>query len=269
MSTAARRPLIAGNWKMFKTHTEARPFVTGLWEAMQAAALGDHTPDVVVCPPFTALLSVAEQVQQLDASIAIAAQTMDAHDQGAYTGEIAPGMLTALGVSHVVLGHSERRQYFNETDDTVAEKTLAALRHGLTPIVCVGELLQERENGLADAVIEQQVRAVLNVVPVEHIARLVIAYEPVWAIGTGQVCDAGEAGRVCGLIRHYITEYNPQASTQVRILYGGSVKPDNTAQLLQQPDIDGGLVGGASLEVASFCGIIQQAALATAAPVSG
>lgn len=256
-----RRPIIAGNWKMFKTTEEATSFVDALWQKVQPHASA-QLPEIVLCPPFTALSTVKAAISKLNAPFIVAAQTMESRDNGAYTGEISPLMLKDIGINWVVIGHSERRQYFNETDESVAAKTVAALQHGITPIVCVGELLQERENGLTDAVIEQQVRAVLTQISAAELPKIVIAYEPVWAIGTGKVCKAAEANRVCALIRHFISEYG--AADQVRVLYGGSVKPDNTQALMNQSDIDGGLVGGASLEAASFFGIIEQASLVKA-----
>lgn len=255
-----RRPIIAGNWKMFKTTQEASIFVETLWQKVQSL---NHTalPEIVLCPPFTALGTVKHTTGTLGAPFIVAAQTMESRDSGAYTGEISPLMLTDIGVRWVVLGHSERRQYFNETDETVAAKTLAALQHGLTPIVCVGEELQERENGLTDAVIEQQIRAICGSLPNSDLPKIVIAYEPVWAIGTGKVCEAAEANRVCALIRHFVGEYG--AAEQTRILYGGSMKADNAQALMSQSDIDGGLVGGASLEPESFFAIIQCASPVT------
>lgn len=258
---STRRPIIAGNWKMFKTTQEAAAFTQALWQKVQPHA-GASLPEIVLCPPYTALATVNETNAQLKSPFITAAQNMESRDNGAYTGEISPLMLLDLGIRWVVIGHSERRQYFNETDDTVTQKTVAALKHGMTPIVCVGELLQERENGLTDKVIEQQVRAFLTEINAHDLPKIVIAYEPVWAIGTGKVCDATEANRVCALIRHFVSEYGN--ADQTRILYGGSVKPDNTHALMSQSDIDGGLVGGASLEPDSFFAIIEQACLVKA-----
>jgi triosephosphate isomerase len=257
----ARRPIIAGNWKMFKTTDEATAFVETLWQKVQPHTSA-QLPEIVICPPFTALASVQVRITELKAPFMVSAQTMESRENGAYTGEISPLMLADLGIHWVVIGHSERRQYFNETDETVAQKTVAALKHGMTPIVCVGEQLLERENNLTDAVIEQQVRAVLTQISAADLPKIVIAYEPVWAIGTGKVCEAPEANRVCALIRHFVSEYGD--AKQTRILYGGSVKPDNTQALMSQVDIDGGLVGGASLEAESFFGIIEQACLVKA-----
>jgi triosephosphate isomerase len=256
-----RRPIIAGNWKMYKTTVEATSFIEALGDkvkSLPAASL----PEIVLCTPFTALSASHAAVQEADAPFQIAAQTMESRENGAYTGEISPLMLLDLHVTWVVIGHSERRQYFNETDETVAQKTVAALKHGMTPIVCVGESLQEREQGVTDRVIEQQVRAVLSQIKVDEFSKIVFAYEPVWAIGTGKVCEAPEANRVCALIRSFLNELGSGAQT--RILYGGSVKADNAKLLMGQPDIDGGLVGGASLEADSFYGIIEPACLVNA-----
>ena len=258
---STRRPIIAGNWKMYKTTQEAAAFTKALWEKIQPHA-GASLPEIVICPPYTALTTVKTSSADLKAPFITAAQNMESRDNGAYTGEVSPLMLLDLGIRWVVIGHSERRQYFNETDESVAQKTVAALKHGMTPIVCVGEALQDRENGLTDRVIEQQARAVLTQITAADLPKIVIAYEPVWAIGTGKVCDATEANRVCALIRHFISEYGN--AEQTRILYGGSVKPDNTHALMSQSDIDGGLVGGASLEADSFFGIIEQACLVKA-----
>jgi len=256
-----RRPIVAGNWKMFKTTGEAADFVQALWKKVQAHDSAE-LPEIVICPPFTALATVQETVSQLGAPFVIAAQTMESRDNGAYTGEVSPPMLLDLGIRWVVIGHSERRQYYNETDETVAAKTVAALKHGITPIVCVGELLQDRETSQTDHVIEQQVLAVLDKIHADDIPKIVVAYEPVWAIGTGKVCEAAEANRVCGLIRHHLR--NAGSGDQTRVLYGGSVKPDNMQQLMQQSEIDGGLVGGASLEPDSFAALIEHACLVKA-----
>lgn len=260
--TSSRRPIIAGNWKMYKTTQEATAFTEALSATVKAHS-GVSLPEIILCPSFLSLASVKEAATRLGAPFNVAAQTMESRDNGAYTGEVSPLMLIDLGIRWVVIGHSERRQYFNETDETVAEKAMAALRHGITPIVCVGENLQERDGGVADRVIEQQVRAVLNHLSAADLTKIVFAYEPVWAIGTGKVCDAAEANRVCALIRHYLLEIDPSAA-QTRILYGGSVKPENAQELMAQSDIDGALVGGASLEPASFYGIIEQACLVNA-----
>jgi triosephosphate isomerase len=260
-----RRKLIAGNWKMYKTTTEAAAFVDVLAEHLRSLPSHDAAlPEIVLCPPYTTLQTSGEAITRANAPFVVAAQNMESRDQGAYTGEIAPPMLLDLGVRWVVLGHSERRQYFNETDDAVAQKMAAAFAHGMTPIVCVGESLAEREAGQTDHVIERQLAPLLAVLTSPGTdstaaARLVIAYEPVWAIGTGRVCEADEAGRVCGLIRHHLRESAPAGlADATRILYGGSVKPENTQALMAQPDIDGALVGGASLDADSFYRIIEK-----------
>ena len=253
----ARRPIMAGNWKMHKTVGEAVAFVEAVSFKLKNQD-EEALPEIVVCPPFTALDAVNKAVQHTGAPVIVAAQTMESRDQGAYTGEISPAMLNDLGIGWVVLGHSERRQYYNETSQTVAEKTAAALRHNMVPIVCVGETLEDREAGNTDGVISQQIAAVLNVLAATDVARIVVAYEPVWAIGTGKVCDSAEANRVCELIRKLLAVHG--AADDTRILYGGSVKPDNAAELLSHPHIDGGLVGGAALEPDSFVALITAAA---------
>lgn len=258
LSGAQRRPVMAGNWKMFKTTAEARQFTEALHNKVKALPQAE-LPEVILCPPFTALSVVKEVITRLKAPFALAAQTMESKDNGAYTGEVSPVMLTDVGVTHVVIGHSERRQYYNETDATVNAKTKAALAHGLTPIVCVGELLTERDAGKTDEVIRRQVEKALEGVSPADFETLIIAYEPVWAIGTGKVCEADEANRVCGLIRGVLNQLGNGSKT--RILYGGSVKPDNVKGLMAQADIDGGLVGGASLEPDSFFQLIEGASL--------
>ncbi|MEB3329760.1 MAG: triose-phosphate isomerase [Candidatus Sericytochromatia bacterium] len=249
-----RRPVIAGNWKMHKTVGEARALAADL--AAQLRDLGASGPEVVLCPPFTALAAVQEVLT--GTGLALGAQTMDWHEQGAFTGEVAPGMLVDLGVTHVVLGHSERRQLFGETDEGVRRKVEAALQHGLVPIVCVGETLEEREGGLTDNVVIVQVQRALHGRQPTEVARVIFAYEPVWAIGTGKTCDAVEANRVCGVVRDTIARLTDVATAEaVRIQYGGSVKPDTIAGQMAQPHIDGALVGGASLEAASFAAIVR------------
>lgn len=254
-----RTPLIAGNWKMFKTTAEAAQFTQAL--ASQVASLpAQALPDILICPSFLSLATVLQTLQNTSSPIQVAAQTMESRPNGAYTGEVSPVMLQDIGVQWVLIGHSERRQYYNETDETVNQKAHAALAHQLTPILCVGETLAQREAGQTDAVIEHQVRQAVQGIESAALNQLVFAYEPVWAIGTGKTCESAEANRVCGLIRNTLASMGP--SEQVRILYGGSVKPDNTAELLSQSDIDGALVGGASLEPDSFFKIIQPACVA-------
>jgi len=247
-----REPIIAGNWKMCKTVGEAVNFVrefTGL-------VAGVSGVEMVLCPPFTALAAVAELLA--GTNIALGAQNMYWAGEGAFTGEIAPGMLKEIGCRYVILGHSERRQYFGETDETVNKKVHAALKHGLRPIVCVGERLEEREAGTTEAVVRSQVEGSLAGLTVEQAAGMVIAYEPVWAIGTGRTASAGDAQQVNAFIRGLLRDmFGDAAAEAVRIQYGGSVKPGNAAQLMAQPDIDGALVGGASLQADSFAEIVK------------
>jgi triosephosphate isomerase len=263
MAQPKAHPLIAGNWKMFKTTTEAEAFTEALFQKVQAIP-AQARPDITLCPPFTALSRVLDTVKRLNAPFNVGAQTMESRESGAYTGEISPLMLKDLHVDTVILGHSERRQYYNETDETVQAKTQAALKHGLQPIVCVGESLQERESGVTDSVIERQVKKAIEGLSAQEVLQLVFAYEPVWAIGTGKTCDAAEANRVCHLIRQHLatTAKDPASVAGVRILYGGSVKPDNAEELMRQSDINGALVGGASLEAEPFFQIIQAAGVA-------
>ncbi|MEB3287517.1 MAG: triose-phosphate isomerase [Vampirovibrionales bacterium] len=262
MANAKRQILIAGNWKMYKTTAEAQAFVEALAQSMQSVPQ-NALPQVIVAAPFTALSSVAQAIKDKKLPVITAAQTMESKEEGAYTGEISPKMLLDIGVKTVVIGHSERRQYYNETDTSVNAKTLAALKHGMTPIVCVGELLSEREAKQTDAVIERQVNEALKEISSADYAKLVFAYEPVWAIGTGKVCESPEANRVCALIRTLLNQKGDGERT--RVLYGGSVKPDNIDELLGQSDIDGALVGGASLEAESFFKLVEAGVAKTTA----
>lgn len=246
-----RQIVIAGNWKMHKTVAEAVSFVQELKQKVAHAQV-----EVVVCPPFTALAQVAEALK--GSNIGVAAQNMHWEAQGAYTGEISPLMLKELGIQYVVLGHSERRQYFAETDEGVNKKVHAALAQGIIPIVCVGELLEQREAGTTEQVVATQTKGALAGLTAEQVAGLIIAYEPVWAIGTGKTASDEDAQQVNGYIRQVIAEeFGPAAAEAVRIQYGGSVKPGNAKGLMGQPDIDGALVGGASLKVEDFVGIIE------------
>lgn len=250
----SRRPVIAGNWKMFKTLSEA----TDLVEELKSREILNSVVEVVVCPPFTALDRVVAVLR--GTSIAVGAQDVYWEDSGAFTGEISPVMLKDIGCRYVITGHSERRQFFSESDENVNRKIKAIIRHGLVPIMCVGESLAEREAGRTRQVIHTQVSAALADLTPEQAGSLVIAYEPVWAIGTGKTASAGDAQQVIFYIRSLVKEwYGESAAARVRIQYGGSVKPGNIAGLLAQPDIDGALVGGASLEAVSFQGIIQAA----------
>ena len=246
-----RKPVIAGNWKMHKTAGE------GVKLVQELNALTKEVTDVeiVVCPPFTALAAAAEAVA--GTNIGLGAQNMHWEEKGAFTGEIAPGMLKDIGCTHVIIGHSERRQYFAETDATVNKKVKAALTAGLIPIVCVGETLAEREANETEKVVGVQVKGGLDGLTVGQVAGLVIAYEPVWAIGTGRTASAEDANAVCAFIRRTIAGMLGEAAADsVRIQYGGSVKPDNVAELMAKPDIDGALVGGASLEAPTFSKLV-------------
>ncbi|MCS6843247.1 MAG: triose-phosphate isomerase [Caldilineales bacterium] len=250
-----RKPIIAGNWKMHKTVEEA----VALVREMRAALDAIETVESVVCPPFIAIPAVAEALR--GSRVGVGAQNMFWAKEGAYTGEIAPGMLQGW-CQYVILGHSERRQYFGETDEGVNKKVHAALAHGLTPIICVGENLEENRAGQTDAVVRRQVVAALAGLTAAQVASLVIAYEPVWAIGTGLNAEPADANRVIGLIiRGAIAELYDEATAQaVRVQYGGSTNPANIGAFMQMPDIDGALVGGASLKAANFVEMVRIAA---------
>ncbi|MEV5984249.1 triose-phosphate isomerase [Streptomyces sp. NPDC052051] len=254
MST--RTPLMAGNWKMNLNHLQAIAHVQKL-----AFALADkdyEAVEVVVLPPFTDLRSVQTLVEGDQFKIKYGAQDISVHDTGAYTGEIGGPLLAKLRCTYVVIGHSERRQYHNETDELVNAKVKAAFKHGVTPILCVGEELAVREAGNHVAHTLAQVEGGLKDIPAEQAETIVIAYEPVWAIGTGKVCGSDDAQEVCAAIRGKIAElYSQEVADQVRIQYGGSVKSGNVAEIMSKPDIDGALVGGASLDADEFVKIIR------------
>jgi len=244
-----RAPIIAGNWKMFKTTAETRAFV----KAFRPYIEGVKDREIVLCAPFTNLEALVEELK--DGVIVAGAQNAHWEEKGAYTGEISVGMLKDIGVRYVVVGHSERRQYFGETDETVNKRTLAVMAGGLVPISCIGETLQEREANQTFKVLERQIKEGLKNIPSP--ASLVIAYEPVWAIGTGKTATPAQAEEAHHFIRQEFGKlYGGAAADSIRILYGGSVKPDNMAALMKEKDIDGGLVGGASLEVESFAKIV-------------
>ena len=252
----ARRPLIAGNWKMHKTHLEA----VQLTQKTAWALSRDDTEavEVVVCPPFTALRSVGTLIQGDKLPLGLGAQNCHWEPQGAYTGEVSAPMLAKLGCAYVIVGHSERRQWFAETDELVNRKARAVLANGMRPIVCVGESLEQREAGQTAAVVEGQVRGSLAGLPAEQVAGLVIAYEPVWAIGTGRAATAADAQDTIALIRRTIADLaGATAAESIRIQYGGSVKAANAEELMAQPDIDGALVGGASLDADEFALIVK------------
>lgn len=251
-----RKPLISGNWKMHHHHYEAIQCVQKL-----AYLLGkdDYTAcDVSVHPPFTDIRSVQTVIDADDLAMMLGAQHCHWEDKGAFTGEVSPVFLAKLNVKLVICGHSERRELFGETDDMVNAKVKAVLRHGMTPIVCVGETLAEREAGGTDAKVLGQVAVALAGLKAEQVASLVVAYEPIWAIGTGHTATAADAQAVCATIRARIGEmFGSTTAESVRIQYGGSVKPGNIAELMAQPDIDGALVGGASLDPDEFARIVQ------------
>lgn len=247
-----RRTLIAGNWKM---NTD-RAAAIQLAEGVASGAGGIANADLLVCPPSIYLDAVSGAVK--GSPVALGAQNMYAEPNGAFTGEISSAMLTDMGATFVILGHSERRTLMGETDKVVNQKTLAALEAGLTPIVCVGELLEEREAGRTSEVIAKQFAGSLAGLTAEQIKQIVIAYEPVWAIGTGKVASPAQAEEVHADLRRLLTEsYNAEIADEIRILYGGSVKPANAAELMSQTNVDGALVGGASLKADDFLGIAK------------
>ncbi|MDS1030631.1 triose-phosphate isomerase [Bacillota bacterium LX-D] len=247
-----RRPLIAGNWKMYKTAAQAKELMAQL-----VPLIADVNVEAVVCPPFTALETVKKLIA--GTKLALGAQDVYWEDEGAFTGEVSAPMLASIGCTYCIVGHSERRQYFAETNETVNKKINALLQHNLTPIVCVGESLAQREQGITRDVCRQQLEQGLAGLNKEAAAKLVIAYEPVWAIGTGQTATADQAQEVIGYLRTILAEQFGQDTAElIRIQYGGSVKPGNVAELMEKPDIDGALVGGASLKAEDFAAIIQK-----------
>ena len=253
MNKQLRQPVIAGNWKMNKNRKEAAELI----EALKPLAAGADC-EVVICVPFTNLETAVNMCQ--GTNIKVGAENCHFEESGAFTGEIAPGMLTEIGVEYCVLGHSERRQYFGETDVTVNKRVLAALKAGLKPIVCVGEHLEEREQGITDELVAMQTKIALMGVTPEQMANVIIAYEPVWAIGTGKTATAEQANEVCAVIRSTIEGlYGKQIADATVVQYGGSMNPSNADELLAQPDVDGGLIGGASLKADQFAEIIRAA----------
>ncbi len=249
-----RKFLIAGNWKM----NGGAEFASDLLQSIK-----EHKPsvsedvDVLVCPPYISLSMAIDQLHETD--LLVGAQNMHQAEEGAFTGEISAKMLVEAGCSYVILGHSERRAYFHETDELILAKTKAALLHDLAPIVCVGELLEERKSGEHFNVVKHQVQAAFNGMSAEEAVQIVIAYEPVWAIGTGETASPEQAQEMHAYIRGILKEQFGELSDAIRILYGGSMKPGNAGELLQQPDVDGGLIGGASLDAESFVSIISTA----------
>jgi triosephosphate isomerase len=256
VSADNRKPIITGNWKLNKTVKETVDFIT----LLKRASLDGHQVDVVICPVFTALSDAHELLMESD--IKLGAQDLYWEEKGAFTGQVSGSLLKEVGVSYVIVGHSERRQFFHETHETVNKKTKAALKNGLTPIVCVGEMLAERESNRTFQVIEEQLRGAFAGFSKDDMAKLVVAYEPVWAIGTGKVASPIEAQEVHAFIRKEISKaFGEEIAKGLRVQYGGSVKPDNIADLMREPDIDGALVGGASLDAGSFADIVKNAGI--------
>jgi triosephosphate isomerase len=251
---ANRRSVIAGNWKMFKTISEAEGYAVKLLEEVK-----DVTElDIVLCAPFTALYPLKNELEE--SHVHLGAQNMSWADQGAYTGEISAQMLLDVACTYVIIGHSERREMFSETNESVNQKVQKALAVGLTPILCVGENLNVREEGKAEDYVRSQVRQSLANIPPADLSRIVIAYEPIWAIGTGKTASDKDAQDMCASIRSTLKDLMGSGAEQVPILYGGSVKVENIAGLMAEPDIDGALVGGASLDPLSFAKIVHNAA---------
>jgi triosephosphate isomerase len=252
--TGARTPLIAGNWKMYKTEREAEDYIQALLPRVSAA----DGVDVAICVPFTDLRAMVDSAR--GSRVEVYAQNMHHEPEGAFTGEVSPPMLDDVGVQGVVLGHSERRRLFGETDRALALKVPAALAAGLTPLLCVGESESERENEDTDRKLRQQIKDDLVNVPDERLKDVVIAYEPIWAIGTGRMATPEQAQEAIAFIRALVGDRDQQAAESLRVLYGGSVKPDNAAELLALADVDGALVGGASLQADMFAQIVDAAA---------
>jgi len=249
----SRTPLIAGNWKMYKTEAEAERYIQELLPRVSSV----DAVDVAICVPYTDLRAMVDSAR--GSRVEVYAQNMHQDPQGAFTGEISAAMLSELDVAGVVLGHSERRQYFGESDRALAAKVPAALAASLAPILCVGESEEERDAGDTERRLRHQVQEALADVPAEQLAQVTIAYEPLWAIGTGRVAEPGQAQEAAGFIRALIADRSREAADAVRILYGGSVKPENAAELLSLEDVDGALVGGASLDAEAFAAIVAAA----------
>jgi triosephosphate isomerase (TIM) len=251
-----RKPMMAGNWKMHHTHLEAIQVVQKLGFRLESKDY--DRVDVVVIPAFTALRSVQTTIDGDRLQIGLGAQNCHWEPQGAYTGEVSAPMLAKLNVKYVIVGHSERRELFGDTNEVVAKKLRAVLAAGMTPILCVGETLDERENGTTEAKVRGQIEAAFDHLPADDIARCIVAYEPIWAIGTGRNATPDDANETIGVIREHVRAGLGDAlASELRILYGGSVKPGNVADLMAMPEIDGGLVGGASLDPDEFARIVQ------------
>ena len=249
-----RTPLIAGNWKMHKTIAQAEEFIAALLPRVSSV----DGVDVAICPTFTALEAMVDSAR--GSRVAVYAQNMHHADEGAFTGEVSPPMLTELDVAGVLLGHSERRELFGETDRALSQKVPAALAAGLLPVLCVGETEEERDRGDTERKLRHQVQEGLARLEPEHLGDVVIAYEPIWAIGTGQVATAEQAQEAVAFVRALVADRSREAAERTRILYGGSVKPDNAAELMALPDVDGALVGGASLDAEGFAAIVTAVA---------
>jgi triosephosphate isomerase len=251
-----RKPIIAGNWKMHHDHLVAIQVVQKL--SYRLVDDDYEAVDVVVCPPFTDVRTLQTVIQADKLKMSLGAQNCHWEDQGAFTGEVSPPMLAKLAVEFVIVGHSERRQFFGETDETVNKKLKAVMKHGMTPIVCVGETLEEREAGATTEKVASQIRGGFAGVKAAEAARVVVAYEPIWAIGTGKTATAADANETCAVIRETVAGlYDQPTAEQIRIQYGGSVKAANAAELMAQPHIDGALVGGAALDPDEFARIVQ------------
>jgi len=255
---ARRRPLVSGNWKMHHDHVQAIRMVQDL--GLRLSTLDLSGIEVSVHPPFTDLRSVQTVIEDRGVPVSLGAQHCNSHDEGAFTGEVSPPMLARLGVRYVIVGHSERRTLFHQSDAEVAATLRAVLRHGMKPIVCVGETEEERAAGLTDKRLTEQTAAALGGMPAQQVSGLVVAYEPIWAIGTGNTAEPSDAQVACSLIRSVVGSLaDDEAAGALRIQYGGSVRPDNTEELMAQPDVDGLLVGGASLEATTFAAIVRGA----------
>jgi triosephosphate isomerase len=248
-----RRPFIAGNWKLNKTIAEAEELIGALLPRIGAI----EDVDLAICPPFLALQAAVDSAR--GSAVQVFAQNMHEKDSGAFTGDVSAPMLEEIEVQGVILGHSERRQYFNETDRALQQKVPRALEAGLIPILCVGETEEERERGDTERKLRHQVQEGLEKVPKERLHEVVVAYEPIWAIGTGLTATPEQAQDACGFVRALVQGFDKEAGNQVRVLYGGSMKAGNAAEILSQPDVDGGLIGGASLDAASFAAIVEAA----------
>ncbi|MEZ5268792.1 MAG: triose-phosphate isomerase [Microthrixaceae bacterium] len=252
----SRKPIISGNWKMHHNHFEAIQCVQKLHYRLESDDFA--SVEVTVHPPFTDIRSIQTLIESDKMKIGLGAQNCHWEDKGAFTGEIAPAMLAKLDVGHVIVGHSERRELFGETDDSVNKKVKAVIANSMVPILCCGETLEERQQSMAEAKVQGQVREGLAGLSAEMVSNLVVAYEPIWAIGTGETATAEDAQTMCAEVRQVVREaHGDKAADAVRVQYGGSVKPGNIVELMSQPDIDGALVGGASLEADSFAAIVQ------------